>query len=111
VVAVVGFIDLRAGREVWGSSVVRWMGLMGRTELDIFVLESCVGFVLLLGEWRAWGLFFGGACWRCMLEVHVGGGVTWWDLWDSMQVLGTRSHSHLTEDAVQSYKPNMNISK
>jgi hypothetical protein len=44
-------------------------------------------------------------------EVHVGGGVTWWDLWDSMQVLGTRSHSHLTEDAVQSYKPNMNISK
>jgi hypothetical protein len=64
VVAVVGFIDLRAGREVWGSSVVRWMGLMGRTELDIFVLESCVGFVLLLGEWSAWGLFFGGACWR-----------------------------------------------
>jgi hypothetical protein len=102
VVAVVGFIDLRAGREVWGSSVVRWMGLTGRTELDILCWS------------RAWGSC---CCWESgvlggySLEVHVGGGVTWWDLWDSMQVLGTRSHSHLTEDAVQSYKPNMNISK
>jgi hypothetical protein len=65
VVVVVGFIDLRAGREVWGSSVVRWMGLMGRTELDIFVLESCVGFVLLVGRVECLGVIL----WRCMLEV------------------------------------------